>query len=304
VNRLSVSLMVGCLWFAFGHAAVFAQPTELVFEVASVRSNKSTAQPTSRFPLGPGDAFVPGNLFSATNQPLIAYLRFAFKLSQGELLDLPSWVYDEHFDIAARAVGNPTKDQMRLTMRSLLADRFKLKTHIERHTKPAFTLVLVRVGQIGPQLRVNTEASACAEFLSAPAPDGAPNIRLVEPSSKTGLQLPDIPCGSIGPIPASTPDKNRIGGRRVTLDRIAGFLKNPFTGVDRQVLDRTGLTGTFDFSLEWISEPDITVPRDQATADGASFLEALQKQLGLKLVATTAADDVLVIDHIERPDQN
>jgi uncharacterized protein (TIGR03435 family) len=128
-----------------------AQNQPLAFEVASVRSNKSTAQPMSRFPLGPGDAYVPGNLFSATNQPLIAYLRFGFKLSQAELLDLPTWVYDERFDIAARAIGNPTKDEMRLMMRSLLADRFKLKTHIERRTKPAFNLVLVREGQIGPR---------------------------------------------------------------------------------------------------------------------------------------------------------
>jgi uncharacterized protein (TIGR03435 family) len=81
-------------------------------------------------------------------------------------------------------------------------------------------------------------------------------------------------------------------------------LKNPFTGVDRQVLDRTGLTGTFDFSLEWAPEPDITVPRDQATANGPGFLEALQKQLGLKLVATTALDEVLIIDHAEKPDAN
>jgi len=95
-----------------------------------------------------------------------------------------------------------------------------------------------------------------------------------------------------------------IGGREVTIERIAGFLKNPFTGVDRQVLDRTGLTGTFDFSLEWSPEPDITVPRDPATVTGPSFLEALQKQLGLKLVATTAPGDVLAIDHIEHPDEN
>ena len=119
-----------------------------------------------------------------------------------------------------------------------------------------------------------------------------------------GLQLPLILCGTIGQVSASAPDKGRIAGRRVTVERIAGFLKNPFTGVDRQVLDRTGLTGTFDFSLEWSPESDITGPPDQAAASGPSFLEALQKQLGFKLVATTAPADVLVIDHIEHPDEN
>src|SRR5436853_1503343 len=101
------------LWLTYSCCgAVLAQaPENPAFEVASVKSNKSTAQAMSRFPLGPGDAYVPGNLFVATNQPLIAYLRFAFKLSQGELLDLPTWVYDEHFDVAARATGSPTKDE-------------------------------------------------------------------------------------------------------------------------------------------------------------------------------------------------
>jgi len=164
--------------------------------------------------------------------------------------------------------------------------------------------VLIRTGQIGPQLKANADDSACAGS-STEQTGGAPTLRPPEPSPKSGPQLPPIPCGTIGQISASSPDKARIGGRKVTTERIAGFLKNPFTGVDRQVLDRTGLTGAFDFSLEWSPpERDITGPPDQATASGPSFLEALQKQLGFKLVATTAPTDVLVIDHIEHPDEN
>ena len=303
---MRVGLVMVALWLACGDCvAILAQaPDNPAFEVASVRSNKSSAPPSSRFPLGPGEAYVPGNLFSGTNQPLIAYLRFAFKLSQGELLDLPTWVYDEHFDIAGRATGTPKKDQMRVMMRSLLADRFKLKVHRERRTRPAFNLVLVRPGQIGPQLKANTDDKACAGS-SAEQPGGAvPTSGPTEPSSKSGLQLPPMLCGAIGQVAASAPDKGRIAGRKVTIERVAEFLKNPFSGVDRQVLDRTGLTGTFDFSLEWSPERDITGPPDQAAASGPSFLEALQKQLGLKLVATTAPADVLVIDHIEHPDEN
>ena len=107
MNRLWVGFLAGALWLACGSCtAVLAQaPENLAFEVASVRSNKSAAEPMSRFPLGPGDAYVSGNLFSATNQTLIAYLRFAFKLSQAELLDLPTWVYDEHFDICRPRYG-------------------------------------------------------------------------------------------------------------------------------------------------------------------------------------------------------
>jgi uncharacterized protein (TIGR03435 family) len=301
-----VGLLILAPWLAcIGCVAALAQaPDSTTFEVASVRSSKSTAEPSSRFPLGPGDGYVPGSLFSAANQPLIAYLRFAFKLPQGELTDLPAWVYDEHFDIVGRANGNPTKDQMRLMMQSLLADRFKLKAHSERRTKPAFNLVLARLGQIGPQLKANTDDKACA-VSSTEQPAGAvPTLRPTGPSSKSGLQLPPMLCGTIGQVSASAPDQGRIAGRRVTVERIAGFLQNPFTGVDRQVLDRTGLTGTFDFSVEWYPERDITKPPDQAAASGPGFLEALQKQLGFKLVATTAPADVLVIDHIEHPDEN
>lgn len=223
------------------------------FEVASVKANRSDAPAGSRYPLGPGDAYVPnGDFFTATNQELIVYLRFAFKLGQSDLLGLPGWVYKERFDIEARAQGNPTKDQVRLMMRALLADRFKLITHTETRKRPVFHLVLVKAGKIGPQLRADLDECATGSA----------------PSSTPGLQLPPMACGSMGQIPASAPGLGRLGGRRVTVARIAGFLTNPFTGVDRPVLDRTGLAGTFDFSLEWSVEG--------SGAEDITFLEDLQ----------------------------
>jgi len=70
VKRARVGLLMVALWLACrDREAVLAQALDNpVFEVASIRSNKSTARPSSRFPLGPGDAYVPGNFFSATNQ--------------------------------------------------------------------------------------------------------------------------------------------------------------------------------------------------------------------------------------------
>ena len=91
----------------------------------------------------------------------------------------------------------------------------------------------------------------------------------------------------------------------MTIGRLAGFLTNPFTGVDRPVLDRTGITGTFDFSLEWSLAPESAQPIGPPPEDqGPTFLEALQQQLGLKLTSTTGPVDVLVIDHVERPSPN
>ena len=80
---------------------------------------------------------------------------------------------------------------------------------------------------------------------------------------------------------------------------------NPFTGVDRPVLDRTGLSGTFDFSLEWSLAPDSAQPLGAQTEDtGPTFLEALQQQLGLRLKSTKGPVDVLVIDHVQHPTEN
>jgi uncharacterized protein (TIGR03435 family) len=287
-------------------AEMEAARVKMAFAVASVKPNRSDAPANSRFPLGPGDAYVPnGDFFSATNQALIAYLRFAFKLGQSDLLGLPAWVYNDRFDIEARAQGNPTKDQVRLMMQSLLADRFKVTMHMETQKKQVFDLVLAKAGRLGPQLRVHSADESCASASSLQTPGVAQPAELSAPSSTSGLQLPPIPCGSIGQIPASAPGRGRIGGRSVTVGRIAGFLTNPYTGVDRPVFDRSGLDGTLDFSLEWSLEPDSSQPPGAQLKDtGPTFLEALQEQLGFRLKSTTGPIEVLVIDHVERPSPN
>lgn len=284
-------------------AEMSAAGLQMAFDVASVKSNLSDAPPTSRFPLGPGDAYAPGNLFSATNQPLIAYLRFAFKLGQSDLLGLPAWVYNDRFDVQARADGTPTKDQMRLMMQSLLTDRFMLITHTEQQTKPTFNLLLAKAGRTGPQLQASDDRACSAAATPQATNPGSPAVPSA-PSSTSGLQLPSIPCASIGPIPASAPNRGRLGGRSVTLERLADFLMNPFTGVDRPVRDRTGLTGSFDFSVEWVvpTDPAQATPRVEDTEP--TFLQALDEQLGLRLQAAAGPVNVLVIDRVEHPSPN
>ena len=112
----------------------------MTFEVASVKLSKMSGRPTSNVSLEVGDAYAPtGGLFSATNTPLVGELmRFAYKstLSTRRWI-LPAWADGtDRFDIEARAQGNPTKDQMRLMMQSLMADRFKLVMHHGDKTNP------------------------------------------------------------------------------------------------------------------------------------------------------------------------
>src|ERR1700722_15524538 len=106
------------------------------FEVASVKRNTSGNMPRSNFPLNMNGIYAhTGGVFSATAFPLIPYELFAYDLAGYDLdnvaKSLPVWGRTERFDIDARAEGNPTKDEMRLMVRKLLADRFKLDIHTE-----------------------------------------------------------------------------------------------------------------------------------------------------------------------------
>ena len=270
---------VGELAMAAAVASLVGQIAEpvrsgLAFDVASVKANHTDASATSLFPLGPGDAYTPGNRFSASNQPLIAYLRFAFKLGQGDLLDLQPWIYTERFDIEARAPRPVTKDDMRSMMQSLLIERFRLRTHTAQQSRPVFDLRLRRRGKTGPQLRPHLSTASC------------------EP----------IACGAIGPTTGSAPGLGRIVGNGVTIDRLAAYVENPFTGIDRPVRDRTGLAGTWDVAIEWsVVSSDLATP---SADSGPTFLQALEEQLGLELQPTRGPVNVLVVDHIERPTDN
>lgn len=280
-------------------SAVFLTAAELCaqtppasrFEVASVKPNTTDAPPTARFPLGPGDAYVAGTLFAATNQPLINYVRFAFGRSQGELLRLPTWIYDERFDIQGRATGEPTKDDMRLMVRTLLAERFKLTWHYESRNEAVLELVLAKPGETGSQLVRHGGDQPCDQK-----------------STITGDRTFDaIPCGSAGLVSASTPGRARLAGRAEPMVRLAAVLSNNgFAGIDRLVIDHTGLSGNFDFVVEWSVSPSAADPQSRTSSDdtGPPLDVALRRQLGLILRPAKAPVETLVIDRIERPSQN
>jgi uncharacterized protein (TIGR03435 family) len=271
------------------------------FDVASVKQNKSGTRPSSNFPLNAGAAYSPsGGIFSGVNQPLYVYIIFAYKTTNYQnlylLSQLPKWVTTDRFDIEARAAeGNPTKDQIRLMMQSLLADRFKLVVHIETRQLPVYGLILEKSGKMGPYFRHHSDNPPCAP---TPAPGAPP------PANVDGV-YPAI-CGDIL-HPPSAPGRIRNAARDVTI----GFMASSFTlggmsnDVDRAVLDQTGLSGTFDFSLEYTpllnGQPPGGFPADMT---GPTFLEALNEQLGLKLVPQTGPVDVLVLDHVEEPSPN
>jgi uncharacterized protein (TIGR03435 family) len=187
---------------------------------------------------------------------------------------------------------------MREMMRSLLVERFKLTAHTETRMQAVFDLVVAKAGQTGPQLRAHTVETPCS---TTPAPSS--QRRDAQPRTSVGRLDDAIPCASIGFVNTTTENRARIAGNDEPMERIAGILKSPFTQIDRPVRDRTGLTGTFDFTLDWSITPDsVQVPAQAET--GPNFQEALLKQLGLKLLSSSGPVDVLVIDHVEHPTEN
>jgi len=287
---------------ALAAAILTAVASGQTFDIASVKPSQPGVQPNSNFPLGPGDVYVQnGGLFSANNLPLVTYIFFAYKFignqAQYLLPQLPEWTKTEQFDVQARAAGNPGKDQMRLMMRALLADRFKLAVHNETREIPVFAFVLVKPGKLGPQLKPHSEGTPCSTDLK-PADAQAP-----VPTVDGGL--PAL-CNGIFGMPPSVPGRQRAAARNVTLAFIADSLSGG-ANLGRPIIDKTGLTGTVDFSLEWKPEnanplpPGAEAPVD---SDSLSFQEALKDQLGIKLQPDKTSASVVVLDHVEHPSAN
>ena len=286
----------------------------LEFEVASVRQNKSDDTATSGFSLDSGnvystvsreDVFIPsGGYFSATNQPLWRYIVFAYKLTGTQELALrfnffagltssvPGWVNLERYDIRGRVEGNPTKDQVRLMMQALLAERFKLVVHRETRQVPVLALELVKPGVMGPRLRTHVADESC---MGGPAEAGS------APSASTTADGFPIVCGVIAHLPPSSPGRTSFGGRDVPLGLLANSLptQTGMATLPHPVIDETGLSGTFDFRLEWLLDSN-TLP----DASGPTFVQALKEQLGLKLQSKNGPVELMVLDHVEHPSAN
>ena len=272
-----------------------AKGVKMSFDVASVKPNNSGGRFASNIgPLYPGAPYSPtGGFFSATKVNLAMLIMFAYDLDNAQVQNLfdhlPKWGTTDRFDVQAKSEVNPSREQMRLMMQSLLADRFKLAVHRETKEGPIYALVLVKPGQLGPHLK--PDAEPCS---TNPASESTASADVAD-------EFPPV-CGAMRMKP-TTPGRMRIGGRSETMETLAINLPGP--GVDRPVVDRTGLVGGFDLSLEWQpDDPQSPGANSQPDKDGPTFLEALREQLGLKLEPQTGPVTVLVVDHVEKPMPN
>lgn len=299
--RRSAAIVVAALLLC-GFGVAQQAPVRPSFEIASVKLNKSGDKAYSNIPLGPGDVYSStGGRFTARGLTLVTYLYFAYKItgdqSEAVLSQLPGWAMADRFDIGAKTDGDPakdTKDQMRLMMQSLLADRFGLRARYETKEVPVFALTLAKPGKTGPQLRTHPADAVCStDYRSAGAPT---------PEATVDGGYPAL-CGGFLGMPATVSGRMREGGRNVTMAFIASHLIADFA--ERPVIDQTGLSVTFDVVVEFVPETDASAGGDaQVDSSGPTFLEALKEQLGLKLKSQKGPAQVLVIDHVDHPTEN
>jgi uncharacterized protein (TIGR03435 family) len=250
-----------------------------------------------------GDAKPLGGHFRA-NFILALYIGFAYKLAPSQLqpmfTQLPKWANDLYL-IDAKAQGNPTKDQMRLMMQSLLADRFKLRVHFETRKGPVLALTLFEPGKIGPNLIPHSEGPSCPDLFELPDYSKPPEL------PKPGVEWRQ--CGLSAKV-LGTSDVTGIGARNTPLGLIAGDVYaygSRLGELDKPVVDHTGLTGMFDFMLELPAGMMSLFPKPpnpDAPPPGTPFLDAVRRQLGLKLERSRGEVQTLIIDHIERPSEN
>ncbi len=282
-------------------------PAAPAFEVASVKPSNPNPDPAN--PLSTMALMLPqpGGRLKATNIPLRMLLMAAYELKQDtQLAGGPPALLAAKYDITAQVAGAPTlvmKELPRM-LRSLLAERFKLKAHTESRELPMYDLVLARSdGRLGPDLKPSqSDCSKPEEVLN----EQAAALAKGDVASFVGKPRP---C-SVATDPSGGPLNLLLRGDGQEMKSLVEVLSQ-FTG--RTVRDKTGLTGRYDFALKLdlqmmlalAQKLGASVPAAAANlpqSDGSSLMTTLNEQLGLKLESTRGALDVLIVDSVEAPD--
>ena len=280
----------------------FAQPAPK-FEVASVKPSAPGAQfgLMNGGPIGPG----PFNMtdhdplrITWTNTRLIRILMLAYDLP-GDHISGPPWLGTEMYDIAAPVPSGTTVADFKLMVQNLLAERFHLTLHREMKEVSGYAL---EVAKTGSKLKASElKAAELKASNSDPQPDtaatkGTDKLMIVD---ATGFPAPRP--GSTAFLPGAgfsatikVNDLYRATVLNQSLPTIAKFLG---TAAGAPVEDHTGLTGVYDFHLEYKPNlpdtPDISAP-------APDLFDAIQTQLGLRLIRKKVPQETLVIDHAER----
>jgi uncharacterized protein (TIGR03435 family) len=219
---------------------------------------------------------------SFENIPVHMLLTQSLQMNDDQIIGEPSWTKTDRFYVDAKVEGPDIVTLSKLDSRQrsgmltqILTDRFKMKSHIETRELPIYTLVLAK---------------------------GGPKLQdAIQPAVG-----PDSPCPGSGP--SFDVSRGSMALKNVKLQFFLPFLSEQ---LGRTIIDRTGLTGSYDFTLSWAPDEGTRDIRGatytgKLTPDqsGPSVFTAIQEQLGLRLESGKGPVKVLVIDHIEKPAAN
>jgi uncharacterized protein (TIGR03435 family) len=195
----------------------------------------------------------------------------------------PAWLATERYDVAVKVPANATKEQVDVMWQNLLSERFGLAVHHESRELAVEELVIAKGG---PKLKDT------AEDLSAPLPEGPPKVKNGE------LQSPGVV------VMISPAGMAHMMARAQPISQLTATLSSQ---LNHPVLDKTGLAGKYDFTIDFKLigfQPPPTgpglPPGGDAGEPGPDLRAAVLQQLGLRLVASRANIDVVIIDKVEK----
>jgi uncharacterized protein (TIGR03435 family) len=259
-----------------------------------------------------GDAFLrpitlrPGQLYAAAT-PARELVQAAYGVERNQVIDGPRWVDTTLFEVNAAIARGSTITDVQLMLRALLVERFGLVTHQEQRELPVY--VLVDGGKAGPQLKVSgTECREVTSPAGVPMPPPPP----VAPSGFESVTVLNQPR-SEGRCPSMF-FPGYMSVRSLPMSFVALHLSRLLR---RQVVDRTGMEGAYDFDLTYAPEADaegvgavgavggpLSGPAAAAPSDAPALSTALRDQLGLRLDSMRLPVDVVVIDRVSPPTEN
>jgi uncharacterized protein (TIGR03435 family) len=239
---------------------------------------------------------------SMTGVQVQMLLREAFRVEDDRIIGAPVWVKTNRYDVQAKVSPEdaPKLEKLKMEERHamlvpLLVDRFNLKYHHETRELPTYSLV---VAKGGPRLKPSA------------VPDPPPNPK--SPDAGTSPHPGDTPANNPPRFMMRFMGRGHVEADGGNMQMLARVLSQQ---LGRTVVDKTGLTGTYDYALQWT--PDDAPPPGPGGADGGpprneggteaagpSLFTAVQEQLGLKLQSEKGPADVIVIDHIDLPSEN
>jgi uncharacterized protein (TIGR03435 family) len=301
-----------------------APPAERRFEVASVKPTLSPAElgrlaaqngAGFQMPANFGIQTRPGGRFTAGTSTLKQLIADAFEVRDYQIDGGPPWLTTDYFDITANAGADATPADIKAMLRTLLAERFGLRTRSDTRQAPVYVLTIARSdGRLGSRLtRATPECVQQIEQRKSgtappkpPSPEAEREQRDRMQSQLKRLSSGDssttAPCGS-------TMMSSRANGASVLLlgglefKSLVSRISSEFSA---PVVDRTELSGLFDISLEYLSERTINgraTGLDPNSTDPLPppLIGALQQQLGLKLEKQIGPMPVVIIDAADHP---